>query len=80
MRELAGVAFLAETALVMFADEVVDAAALRGRSVVSVVAKHAAWAVASLVFGAYGSSDLRGPSESWEGPREVAGERESGCR
>lgn len=79
MRELAGVAFLAETALVVLADEVVDAAALGGRRVVSVVAEHAARAVAGLVFGAYGSGDLGGSAEGWERACEVAGEGEGGC-
>jgi hypothetical protein len=38
VRELAGVAFLAQAALVMLANQVVDAAAFRGRRVVSVMA------------------------------------------
>lgn len=58
MRELAGVAFLAKTALVVLADEVVDAAALGGRCVVSVMTEHAARAVTGLVLGAYGSGDF----------------------
>lgn len=58
MCELAGVAFLAETALVMFTNQVVDAAALRGRGVVSVMAKDASRAVSCFVFGAYRAGDF----------------------
>lgn len=58
MRKLALVALLAQTALVVFADEVADAAAFRGRHVVAVRAGEAARAVAGFVVGAYGTGDL----------------------
>jgi hypothetical protein len=62
--ELASVAFFAEAALVVLADQVVDAAAFRGRSVVSVMAQNASRAVAGLVLGAYRSCDLGWPAKS----------------
>ena len=67
MSEFASVAFLAQAALVMFADKVVDATALGGRRVVSIGTEDAARAIAGLVLGTYRSCDLRGSAESWEG-------------
>jgi hypothetical protein len=56
VREFASVAFLAEAALVMLANQVVDAAALW--RVVSVMAQDASRTVAGFVFGAYRSCDF----------------------
>lgn len=58
MCEFAGIAFLAEAALVMFTNQVVDAAALRGRSVMSVMAEDTSRAVSCFVFGAYRPGDF----------------------
>lgn len=79
MRELALVAFFAETALVVFADEVADAGAFGGRDVVPVWTGDASRAVAGFVVGAEGAGDFGGPAEGGEGAGEVAGEGEGWC-
>lgn len=78
VRELALCAFLAEPALVVFADQVADAAALGGRDVVSIWTVGAARAFSLHEGLADWAVDFGGAAECWDGGLEVVVEGEGG--
>ena len=81
VRELAGVAFLAEAALVVFANQVADATAIFFGDVVSVGTEGALFAFAGEEILADGAGDFGRGAERGEnaGEESVKGERRGGC-
>ena len=78
MGEFAGVAFFAEAALVVFADQVADARAVFFGDVVPVWAGGTAGAAVLLEVGADGSVCFGGAAEGWEAGFEEVVEGEDG--
>ena len=79
MGELAGVAFLAQSALVVLANQVADATAFGGWDVMAVRAEGTSRAAGGgFEVGAEGSSGFGWSAEGWEGLVEVVGEGKGG--